>query len=278
MAKSDSRAESDIHWDVAAADSYGGYLGLDRLLSAQLPRSGEHDEMLFIIIHQASELWMKLLLHEIGTAMDGIRADDLGVPLKIFARVGRIQQQLIQSWDVLSTMTPHDYQKLRPHLGPSSGFQSYQYREIEFRLGNKDAALIAVHRGDPPAHARLSAALVAPSLYDETLRLLARRGIALPAEALERDFALPHVASEAVEAAWLTVYRDVETYWDLYDLAEKLVDLEDRFQQWRFRHLKTVERIIGMKGGTGGSSGVPFLARALGLRFFPELWSLRTKL
>jgi tryptophan 2,3-dioxygenase len=278
MAGPESRAEKEIHWDLKAAESYGGYLGLDRLLSAQRPRSGEHDEMLFIVIHQASELWMKLLLHELATAMDGIRADALAQPLKIMARVGRIQQQLIQSWDVLSTMTPHDYQLLRPHLGPSSGFQSYQYRELEFRLGNKDAALIAVHRGDPPAFARLSAALAAPSLYDEALRLLARRGIAVPASALERDFARPYAASEGVEAAWLEVYRDVETHWDLYDLAEKLVDLEDRFQQWRFRHLKTVERIIGMKGGTGGSSGVPFLARALGLRFFPELWSLRTKL
>jgi tryptophan 2,3-dioxygenase len=278
MTGPESRAEKEIHWDLKAAESYGGYLGLDRLLSAQRPRSGEHDEMLFIVIHQASELWMKLLLHELATAMDGIRADALAQPLKIMARVGRIQQQLIQSWDVLSTMTPHDYQLLRPHLGPSSGFQSYQYRELEFRLGNKDAALIAVHRGDPPAFARLSAALAAPSLYDEALRLLARRGIAVPASALERDFARPYAASEGVEAAWLEVYRDVETHWDLYDLAEKLVDLEDRFQQWRFRHLKTVERIIGMKGGTGGSSGVPFLARALGLRFFPELWSLRTKL
>ena len=278
MSAPDSRAESGITWDVAAADSYGGYLGLDRLLSAQLPRSGEHDEMLFIIIHQASELWMKLLLHELAAVAEGIRTDALGLPLKVFARVGRIQQQLIQSWDVLSTMTPHDYQKLRPSLGPSSGFQSYQYRELEFRLGNKDAALIAVHRGDPPALRRLEAALVAPSLYDETLRLLARRGIAVPEAVLERDVSKPYAADEGVEAAWLAVYRDVETHWDLYDLAEKLVDLEDRFQQWRFRHLKTVERIIGMKGGTGGSSGVPFLARALSLRFFPELWSLRTKL
>ena len=274
----ESRAESDIHWDIRAADSYGGYLGLDRLLSAQQPRSDRHDEMLFIIIHQASELWMKLLLHEIGTLIEGIRADELALPLKIFARVGRVQQQLIQSWDVLSTMTPHDYQALRPFLGPSSGFQSYQYRELEFRLGNKDAALIAVHRDDPPAHERLQAALAAPSLYDETLRLLGRRGLPVPAATLERDVSRPYQASEAVETAWLGVYRDVETHWDLYDLAEKLVDLEDRFQQWRFRHLKTVERIIGMKGGTGGSSGVPFLARALNLRFFPELWSLRTKL
>ncbi len=273
-----SRAESDIHWDVKAAEGYGGYLDLDRLLAAQHPRSGEHDEMLFIIIHQASELWMKLLLHELGAVAAGIRDDALGQPLKIFARVGRIQQQLIQSWDVLSTMTPHDYQLLRPHLGPSSGFQSYQYRELEFRLGNKDAALIAVHRADPPALARLEAALAAPSLYDETLRLLARRGVPVPAHALTRDVTKPYAADPDVEAAWLTVYRDVDTYWDLYDLAEKLVDLEDRFQQWRFRHLKTVERIIGMKGGTGGSSGVPFLARALGMSFFPELWSLRTKL
>jgi tryptophan 2,3-dioxygenase len=274
----ESRAESEIHWNIHAADSYGGYLDLDRLLSAQHPRSPRHDEMLFIVIHQASELWMKLLLHEISTATAAIRADSLDLPLKILARVGRVQQQLIQSWDVLSTMTPHDYQELRPYLGPSSGFQSYQYRELEFRLGNKDAALIAVHRADPPALARLEAALAEPSLYDEVLRLLARRGLPLPEDVLTRDFSRPHRPRAEIEAAWLAIYRDVDTHWDLYDLAEKLVDLEDRFQQWRFRHLKTVERIIGMKGGTGGSSGVPFLARALDLRLFPELWSLRTKL
>ena len=273
-----SRAEDSIHWVVGHADSYGGYLDLGRLLAAQHPRSGEHDEMLFIVIHQASELWMKLLLHELGAVLAGIRADALGTPLKIFARIGRIQMQLIQSWDVLSTMTPHDYTRLRPHLGPSSGFQSFQYRQLEFMLGNKDAKLIDVHRNDPPVHATLAATLAAPSLYDETLLLLARRGIAVPAAALDRDWSKSYAAHPGVEEAWLTVYRDVETHWELYDLAEKLVDLEDRFQQWRFRHLKTVERIIGMKGGTGGSSGVPFLARALSLRFFPELWSLRTKL
>ncbi|MFI4982354.1 MAG: tryptophan 2,3-dioxygenase [Nevskiales bacterium] len=273
-----SRAEGSIHWDIGAAESYGAYLGLDRLLAAQHPRSDEHDEMLFIVIHQASELWMKLLIHELTAALDGIRADRLALPLKVFARIGRIQMQLIQSWDVLSTLTPHDYSRLRPHLGQSSGFQSYQYRRLEFMLGNKDAALIQVHRRDPAQFELLSATLHAPSLYDETLRLLARRGIAVPPETLERDWSAPYTAHPGVEAAWLAVYRDVDLHWDLYDLGEKLVDLEDRFQQWRFRHLTTVERIIGMKGGTGGSSGVPFLARALQQRFFPELWSLRTLL
>jgi tryptophan 2,3-dioxygenase len=237
-----------------------------------------HDEMLFIIIHQTSELWIKLLLHELGAMTEGIRIDALAAPLKIFARIGRIQMQLIQSWDVLSTLTPRDYVQLRPHLGPSSGFQSYQYRQLEFILGNKDARLIEVHRRVPAHFDVLKATLEAPSLYEETLRLLARRGLAVPAEILERDWATPYKAHPGVEAVWMQIYNDVEKYWDLYDLAEKLVDLEDRFQQWRFRHVTTVERIIGMKGGTGGSSGVPYLASALKLRFFPELYSLRTTL
>ncbi len=273
-----TRAEPGIHWDVAASDSYGSYLALDLLLAAQRPRSGEHDEMLFIVIHQASELWIKLALHELAAVLDGIRADRLAPSLKGLARIGRIQGQLIQSWDVLATLTPHDYGRLRPHLGQSSGFQSWQYRELEFSLGNKDAKLIAVHRADAAAHARLLAALHAPSLYDECLRLLARRGIAVPGSACARDWSLPYAASAGVEAAWRAVYDDVDRLWDLYDLAEKLVDLEDRFRQWRFRHVTTVERIIGRKPGTGGSSGVPYLQRALDLQFFPELWSLRTSL
>ena len=273
-----TRAEPGIHWEVAAADSYGGYLALDLLLAAQRPRSDEHDEMLFIVIHQTSELWIKLALHELAAVLEGIRTDRLEPTLKGLARIGRIQGQLIQSWDVLATLTPHDYGRLRPHLGTSSGFQSWQYRELEFTLGNKDASLIAVHRAVPAQHARLLAALQAPGLYDECLRLLSRRGIAVPAAACARDWSLPYAASAGVEAAWRVVYDDVERHWDLYDLAEKLVDLEDRFQQWRFRHVTTVERIIGRKGGTGGSSGVPYLARALELRFFPELWSLRTAL
>ncbi|MBU6497375.1 MAG: tryptophan 2,3-dioxygenase [Rhodospirillales bacterium] len=273
-----TRAEESMHQNIEAAETYGGYLDLDRLLGAQHPRSGEHDEMLFIVIHQASELWIKLLLHELAALRADIRAGQLAPSLKIFARIGRVQMQLIQSWDVLSTLTPHDYGRLRPYLGPSSGFQSHQYRLLEFLLGNKDAGLIEVHRSHPDRFALLGEALATPSLYDETLQLLARRGIAVPAERLARDWREPYRAHEGVEAAWLEVYRDVQTHWDLYDLAEKLVDVEDRFQQWRFRHLKTVARIIGMKGGTGGSSGVPFLARALDLSFFPELWSLRTKL
>jgi tryptophan 2,3-dioxygenase len=273
-----TRAENAIIWDVTRAEGYGGYLCLDVLLSAQRPRSDDHDEMLFIIIHQASELWIKLLLHELTEAARLIRQDAIEDTLKILARVGRVQLQLIQSWDVLSTMTPHDYGRLRPHLGASSGFQSYQYRQLEFLLGNKDARLIDVHRDDPAHYALLRDTLAAPSLYDEVLMLLGRRGFALPDEVLVRDWAQPHQANAAVEAAWLKVYGDVEAHWDFYDLAEKLVDVDDRFQQWRFRHLRTVERIIGFKRGTGGSSGVPYLSRAMELRLFPELWSLRTKL
>jgi len=278
MTMPSTRAENAIIWDVTRDEGYGGYLGLDRLLSAQHPRSGDHDEMLFIIIHQASELWIKLLLHELTAAARLLRQDDIEDALKILARVGRVQIQLIQSWDVLSTMTPHDYGRLRPHLGASSGFQSYQYRQLEFLLGNKDARLADVHRGDPAHFAVLRETLDAPGLYDEALLLLSRRGFAVPAEKRDRDWREPYVAADGVEAAWLAVYGDVEANWDLYDLAEKLVDVDDRFQQWRFRHLRTVERIIGFKRGTGGSSGAPYLARAMELRLFPELWSLRTKL
>lgn len=273
-----SRAEKEMRWQVAAVEGYSEYLALDRLLSAQRPRSGVHDEMLFIIIHQTQELWMKLWLHELQAVIDGIRSDQLDGVFKMFSRIGRIQIQLVQSWDVLSTLTPLDYAKIRPRLGSSSGLQSHQYRLLEFRLGNKDAALIEVHRVDHEHYQMLQEALHAPSLYDEVLRLLSRRGFAIPHALLERPWAEPYKAEAAVEAAWLEVYRDAEKHWDLYDLAEKLVDLEDRFQQWRFRHLKTVERIIGWKRGTGGSSGVPYLAKALDLKFFPELWSVRTTL
>jgi tryptophan 2,3-dioxygenase len=278
MSTPDTRAETAIHWDIRREEGYGGYLCLDTLLSAQRPRSDDHDEMLFIIIHQASELWIKLLLHELGAATGFLREDRIEDALKILARVGRVQVQLIQSWDVLSTMTPHDYGRLRPHLGASSGFQSYQYRQLEFLLGNKDARLADVHQGDPSHLAILRETLAAPGLYDEALLLLARRGFAVPAGKIARDWTLPYAADDGVEAAWLSVYGDVDAHWDLYDLAEKLVDVDDRFQQWRFRHLRTVERIIGFKRGTGGSSGVPYLARAMELRLFPELWSLRTKL
>lgn len=257
--------------------SYGDYLGLDTLLSAQRPRSSEHDELLFIIIHQASELWLKLSIHELSAARQHIRDDDLGPAFKMIARVSRIQGQLIQSWDVLGTMTPSDYHALRPHLGQSSGFQSFQYRMLEFLMGAKDAAMLRVHEGTP-VHALLAEALAAPSLYDECVRLLARRGFDLPADLLERDLREPHAEHPAVEAAWIAVYRDPERYWDLYELAEKLVDLEFRFQQWRFAHLKTVERIIGFKQGTGGSAGAAYLAKALEGSFFPELFKVRTAL
>jgi len=258
--------------------SYGSFLCLDRLLSAQKPLSGEHDELLFIVIHQASELWMKLSLHELRAAAAHIRADDLGPAFKMLARVARIQAQMIQSWDVLSTLTPADYSLIRPHLGQSSGFQSYQYRMLEFMLGNKHRGMIAVHKSDPAVHAELERLLGEPSLYDESLRLLSRRGFDIPAELLERDFSQPYRPDKRVEAAWLAVYRDTHRHWDLYDLAEKLVDLEYRFQQWRFSHMKTVERIIGYKPGTGGTGGVSYLVKALELNFFPELLSLRTSL
>lgn len=258
--------------------SYGDYLKLDRLLSAQKPLSAEHDELLFIVIHQTSELWMQLSLHELAAAREQIRRDELGPAFKMIARVSRIQAQLIQSWDVLATMTPSDYEAIRPSLGQSSGFQSYQYRELEFILGAKTASTLTVHEPDPAIHARLMAAFREPSLYDEALRLLDRRGLKLPAHCLERDWTQAYAPDPAVEAAWLEVYRDPQRWWDLYELAEKLVDLEFRFQQWRFAHMKTVERIIGFKVGTGGSSGVAYLSRALSQSFFPELFSLRTRL
>lgn len=258
--------------------SYGRYLDLDRLLSAQHPLSPEHDELLFIIIHQASELWMMLCVHELKAAREQIRKDELGPAFKMISRVAQVQRQMIQSWDVLTTMTPADYARIRPHLGQSSGFQSWQYRLLEFMMGNKNASMIEVHRADLPVHAALATALAEPSLYDESLRLLARRGFTLPAGCLDRDFSQPYQPHPDVEAAWRTVYRDTGRYWDLYELAEKLVDLETRFQQWRFSHMKTVERIIGYRSGTGGTSGVKYLVKALDISFFPELLSLRTSL
>ncbi|MGH7025224.1 MAG: tryptophan 2,3-dioxygenase [Caulobacteraceae bacterium] len=258
--------------------SYGGYLALEEILSAQHPRSGQHDEMLFIIIHQASELWMKLSIHELAAARDRIAGDDLASALKMIARVGRIQAQMIQSWDVLATLTPSEYRLIRPSLGQSSGFQSYQYRMLDLVLGARRIGALAVHDASPQIHARLEAMLNSPSLYDEAVRLLARRGFDIEAAVLERDWREPYVESPSVEAAWLAVYRDPERYWDLYELAEKLVDLDYRFQQWRFAHLKTVERIIGGKLGTGGSEGMGYLARVLDTRFFPELLKVRTEL
>jgi tryptophan 2,3-dioxygenase len=273
-----SHEGEDIHWDLGESRSYGEYLHLDKVLGAQEPLSPHHDEMLFIVMHQASELWMKLCIHELRAAIEQIRHDDLGPAFKMLARVSRVQIQLAQSWDVLSTMTPSDYSAFREGLGKSSGFQSYQYRTLEYLIGNKNAAMIEVHRRTPELYAQLKDALHSPSLYDESLRLLARRGFALPPECLERDWSAPYVEHPQVTAAWLEVYRHTDRYWDLYELAEKLVDLDQRFQLWRFAHLKTVERIIGYKRGTGGTSGVAYLAKALDLRFFPELWSLRTSM
>jgi len=267
-----------VQWDLKGQTTYGSYLQLPTILAAQTPLSTAHDELLFIVIHQASELWMKLCLHELEGARAQIRADDLEPAFKMLSRVARVQAQMIQSWEVLATMTPADYAKFRDSLGPSSGFQSHQYRLFEYLLGAKNTALMAVHESDPEAHARLSAALAEPSLYDESLRLLARRGFDVPAERLQRDWTQAYAPHEGVEAAWIAVYRGAEAYWDLYELGEKLVDVEYRFQQWRFAHLKTVERIIGFKRGTGGSAGVPYLARALEATFFPELLTLRTRL
>jgi tryptophan 2,3-dioxygenase len=270
--------EEGIHWDLGQSISYGEYLGLDRLLDAQRPRSAEHDEMLFIVMHQTSELWMKLCLHELAAAIDHIRRDVLGPAFKMLARVSRVQAQLAQSWDVLATMTPYDYSAFRDTLGRSSGFQSYQYRSLEYMIGNRNPAMIEVYRRHPEVYARLERLLQSPSLYDECLRLLARRGYSIPADRLERDWSQPYQPHADVEAAWLDVYRHPEERWDLYELAEKLVDLDHRFQLWRYAHVKTVERIIGYKRGTGGSSGVAYLAKALELRFFPELWSVRTSM
>jgi len=267
-----------IHWDLDKSISYGQYLQLDKVLSAQKPLSGQHDEMLFIVIHQASELWMKLCLHELSATRAQIRSDDLEPAFKMLSRVARVQAQLIQSWDVLATMTPSDYTRFRDSLGQSSGFQSWQYRLLEFLLGNKEPRLIEVHSKDKAAYLALKRELATASLYDESIRLLARRGFDIPKECTERDWTRPYVASPAVEAAWLAVYRDSTAQWDLYELAEKLVDLEYRLQQWRFAHLKTVERIIGFKRGTGGSSGVGYLAHVLHKGFFPELISLRTSI
>ena len=271
-------AREGIETDFSRRMGYGDYLGLDALLSAQRPLSGEHDEMLFIVIHQAQELWMKLMLHELGLALDRLRRDELRPAFKATARICRIQRQLVEAWDVLSTMTPHDYLAFRGSLGAASGLQSWQYRLIEFRLGAKDPFMLKPHAHRPEVHARLAAALQAPSLYDEALRLLSRRGLPVPASVLARDVARPHEPDEGVVAAWAEVYREAERHFDLYELAEELVDLEEGFRTWRFRHVTTVERIIGQKPGTGGSSGVAYLKGALERRFFPELWAVRTRL
>ena len=267
-----------IHWDLGTSLSYGQYLQLEKLLDAQKPLSGEHDEMLFIIVHQASELWMRLMLHELSGVLECVRRDELGPSFKRLTRISRVQSQLLSSWEVLSTLTPADYSAFRNALGRSSGFQSYQYRLLEFLLGNKNAEMIEVHRRDAAVYARLERALAAPSLYDEALRLLSRRGYGIPEAYLNRQFSEPYRPSKQVAGAWLGVYHNAEKDWDLYEFAERLIDLDYKFQLWRFHHMKTVERIIGHKSGTGGTGGVSYLAKALELRFFPELWQVRTSM
>jgi len=274
--KDDHGADHGAHTDFAVDMSYGDYLGLDRLLNSQVPLSDNHNELLFIIQHQTTELWMKLILHELTAARALIAADDLGPAFKMLARVARVMNQLIQAWDVLSTLTPAEYTAFRNSLGRSSGFQSYQYRTIEFLLGNKNAGMLAPHRHRSDLARALEAALTSPSLYDESIRALARAGFAVDAQALERDWSQPYQANDSVRDAWLAVYRDTERHWSLYELAEKLVDLEDSFRQWRFRHVTTVERVIGAKPGTGGTAGVPYLRKMIEVRLFPELWDLRT--
>ena len=270
----DEGAQLDFSRDM----SYGDYLHLDQVLSAQHPLSPDHNEMLFIVQHQTSELWMKLMLHELHAAVRCVGQDQLPEAFKMLARVSRIMEQLVHAWDVLATMTPPEYSAIRPYLSNSSGFQSWQYRQIEFMLGNKNAAMLKPHAHRPELLAAVEAAWRAPSLYDEVLRLMARRGIAVPAGHVERDWTQPYAADEGVKAAWLAVYRDPRAHWDLYQMGEELVDLEDAFRLWRFRHVTTVERVIGFKRGTGGTSGVGYLRKMLDTVLFPELWALRTEL
>ena len=279
----DAAGERIVHEEHAELDfdgrmSYGDYLQLDAILNAQKPLSPEHNEMLFIVQHQTSELWMKLMLHELQAAIACIRRDELPDAFKMLARVSKIMEQLVHAWDVLATMTPPEYSAIRPYLAQSSGFQSWQYRCIEFAMGNKNAAMLRPHghRADLLAH--VQAAYEAPSLYDECLRLLARRGLPMPESHTQRDWRASYSASEAVEQAWLVVYRQPREHWDLYQLGEELTDLEDAFRLWRFRHLTTVERVIGFKRGTGGTGGVSYLRKMLDVVLFPEIWRLRTSL
>ena len=264
--------------DFSGDMSYGDYLSLDTVLDAQHPRSTDHNELLFIVQHQTSELWMKLMLHELGAALDDLAADRMPPAFKKLSRVSRIMEQLVAAWSVLATMTPPEYSAIRPSLGRSSGFQSWQYRMIEFLCGNKRAAMITPHQHNPARLAEVRQAYESPTLYDRALALFAARGITVPDEVLHRDVTQPYAANEGVAAAWLEVYRSPEQHWDLYELGEELVDFEDAFRLWRFRHVTTVERIIGFKKGTGGTAGVGYLRRQLDVVLFPELWSIRTDL
>lgn len=269
--------EESIKKDFSKSMSYGDYLNLEKLLQLQTPLSDHHDEMLFIIIHQASELWIKLAVFELQGAMDDIVERDIDSSLKKLSRISRIQEQLTQSWSILSTLTPADYLQFRDDLGNSSGFQSYGYRSLEFMLGNKNRAMLQVHKHDKSVYETLKKYSDTPSVYELALQVLAEHFPIAP-QVLDRDFSKPYIPHDSVLQAWLQVYRNPEKYWILYALAEKLVDIEDSFQNWRFRHLSTVTRIIGFRQGTGGSSGVAFLKKALDIRFFPELFDLRTKL
>lgn len=270
--------EGSIHVDLKRQETYGGYLQLDRLLHAQAPRSSQHDELLFIIQHQTSELWMRLMLHELSAARAAIAGDRLQPAFKMLARVARIMEQLNSAWDVLRTMTPSDYTRFRGALGASSGFQSWQYRLIEFAAGNRNPAMLGPHAHRPDILALLEAELSRPSLYDEALRAVARAGLPVPAEVLGRDVGAAWHEHEGVTLVWAQVYAAPEAHWALYELAEKLVDFEDYFRRWRFNHVTTVERIIGLKRGTGGTGGVSYLRRMLEVELFPELWRVRTAL
>ncbi|WP_255461986.1 tryptophan 2,3-dioxygenase [Pseudalkalibacillus hwajinpoensis] len=280
MGKKDHRdpTEASIHTDFKNNMTYGEYLNLDKILAGQNRLSDHHDEMLFIVIHQVSELWMKLILHELRGAIEAIEKDELSTAFKMLARVSKTQTQIIQAWDVLSTLTPSEYMQFRDSLGQASGFQSYQYRMIEFALGYKTPHVLKIYEKDKELHEELKDAYQEPGIYDVAIKALSRAGLPIDKDVLDRDVTETYRKNDSVMQAWLTVYRDVETYWDLYELAEKLVDIEDWLQQWRFRHMKTVERIIGFKQGTGGSSGVGYLKKVLDHRFFPELWDIRTEL
>lgn len=277
-AKNIREMEESIHTDFNDDMSYGDYLNLEQILSAQELRSGVHDEMLFITIHQASELWLKLAGFELNEAIKNVQDSNFGHAFKVISRVKQILSQLTQSWTILATLTPVDYLKFRESLGHSSGFQSYGYRKLEFLLGNKNESLIKVHESNKTVHGELQDILHKPSLYDEVIKVLHKQGLDIDDEVLNRDFSQPYQASESVLKAWLEIYRNSDKYFELYELAEKLLDIEDAFQQWRFKHMYTVQRIIGNKMGTGGSSGVGFLKKALDISFFPELFELRTHL
>jgi tryptophan 2,3-dioxygenase len=278
MADERRTADDGIITELGADSSYGGYLRLAELLAAQRPRSSHHDEMLFIIQHQTSELWMKLLVHELTAAIAHVKADRLEPCFKILARAKQIQRQLFEQWSVLETLTPSEYAQFRHVLGPASGLQSFQFRAIEFLLGNKNAARMKLHSHSPEEETFLRRLLESPSLYDEFLRYLARRGFAIPPEHVERDWTAPYERHAAVVQVFKKIYENTEAHWAEYDMCEKLVDVEENFLLWRFRHVKTVERIIGFKKGTGGTAGVPFLRKTLELSLFPELIDVRTEL